>query len=97
MFQNMTVSNESCKSTHNVIRVNDVIRQHATMMANLLAAHALTGCDTVYSFSEIGKMTVFKKLEVFSDELKLGKMSVPFQKISELCLQFTMGTSKGPI
>ena len=93
----MTLSVESCSSTRNVISVNGVIRQHATIMANLLAAHALTGCDTVYSFSGIGKTTVLKKLEVFSDELKLGKMSIPFQEISESRLQFTIGTSKGPI
>lgn len=89
LSQNMTLSIESCTSTHNVISVNDVIRQHATIMPNLLAAHALTGCDTVSSFAGIGKMTVLKKLEVFSGELKLGKMSVPFQEISESCLQFT--------
>ena len=58
-------------------------------MLNLLPAHALTGCDTVSSFSGIGKTTVVKKLETFSGELKLGRMSAPFHEIHESCLQLT--------
>lgn len=89
LSQDVTLTIESCASTYNVISVNDVIRQHAAIMPNLLVAHAMTGCDTVSSFAGIGKTTVLKKLKVFSGEIKLGQMSAPFQEISESCLHFT--------
>ena len=85
----VALSIESCTCTHNVISVNEVVVQHYTIMHNMLAAHAFTGCDIVSSFSGIGKITALKKLGVFPDELKLGKQDVPFPRIIESCRQFT--------
>ena len=86
LSQKVVLSIESCTSTHNVISVNGVISKHATIISNLLAAHALTGCDTVFSFAGIGKVTVLKKMEVFCQELKLGNMSASFEEIYDSCL-----------
>ena len=86
--QKVVLSIESCTSTHNVISVNDVISKHATIMPNLLSAHALTGCDTTFSFAGIGKVTVLKKMEAFCQELKLGNMSASFVEIYNSRLHF---------
>ncbi|KAL8571528.1 hypothetical protein ACOMHN_056823 [Nucella lapillus] len=79
---------ESCSSGHNVICVNDVISSHQNIMPNLLAAHALTGCDTVSSFSGIGKASVLKTLTKFSGQFKLGNLTASAEEVTESCLQF---------
>ena len=88
LSENMTRTIES-SVPRLVLSVYDIIKKHAAIMPNLLAAHVLTGCDTVSSFAGIGKVTVLKKLNVFTDELKLGQLSMPFQEIFKPCLQFT--------
>ena len=45
---------------------------HAASVVNLLAAHTLTGCDTVSSFAGIGKTTVMKKLQAYSNNIDIG-------------------------
>ena len=81
---------ESCSSGpgHNVISVNDVVSNHQKIMPNLLAAHALTGCDTVSSFSGIGKASVLKTLKKFNGQLKLGNLTTSTAEVTESCLQF---------
>jgi hypothetical protein len=63
---------QSFSSGRSIIDVNKTIQQHAAIIPNLLAAHAITGCDTVSSISGIGKSTVLKKLKNFKEELQLG-------------------------
>ena len=63
---------ELCSDSLSVIDVNDVIRKHAAIVGNLLAAHALTLCDTVSSFEGIGKTTVMKKLQAYCNNIDLG-------------------------
>jgi hypothetical protein len=60
---------EGCSGHHAIINVNEVVHQHAAEIPNLLGAHALSGCDTMSSFSSIGKA---KKLMRFTDSLCLG-------------------------
>ncbi|KAL8582263.1 hypothetical protein ACOMHN_037020 [Nucella lapillus] len=79
---------ESCSSGHNVICVNDVISSHQNIMPNLLAAHALTVCDTVSSFSGIGKASVLKTLTKFSGQFKFGNLTASAEEVTESCLQF---------
>ena len=71
-----------------VIDVNQVVQKHHKIMPNLLAAHALTGCDTVSCFSGIGKATVYKKLESFDDHIKLGDLSACLDEVTESCMGF---------
>ena len=40
---------------------NATVEKHADIASNLLAAHALSGCDTAASIFGIGKPTVLKK------------------------------------
>ena len=81
---------ESCSSGpgHNVISVNDVVRKHQKIMPNLLAAHALTGCDTVSSFSGIGKASTLKTLPKFTGQLKLGNLTASTEEVTDSCLEF---------
>jgi hypothetical protein len=53
----------SPKKERNVIETNLTIHLHHGIMKNLLAAHGLTGCDTVATYFGIGKpITVLKLL-----------------------------------
>ena len=52
---------ESCSRNRAVIDVNEVVKKHHKLMPNILATHALTGCDTVSCFAGIGKTTALKK------------------------------------
>ncbi len=56
--ETVQVSMEECSRNHAIISVNNVIKEHRSVISNILGAHALTGCDTVSSFSGIGKATV---------------------------------------
>ena len=88
LLDRMKLSLESC-STANLIDINEVVSINKKVMPSLLAAHALTGCDTVSSFAGIGKLTVMKKLEAFQGEIKLGCLSTPFNEVLKSCLKFT--------
>ena len=79
----------SCSASTSVICVNDSFRAHSDILPNLLAGHALTGCDTASSFCGIGKPTVLKELKAFKGLLKLGEFSVPVDDILKSCLEFT--------
>jgi hypothetical protein len=88
LSNNVVLCMESCSAGHNVISVNGVISSHQNIMPNLLAAHALTGCDTVSSFSGIGKASVLKKLAKFNGHFKLGNLKATAEEVTESCLQF---------
>ena len=50
----------SPKRDRSVIDINATVFLHKDVMSNLLAAHGLTGCDTVATYFGIGKLTVTK-------------------------------------
>ena len=52
-----------------------VAQQHDAVIPNLLGPHALSGCDTIFSYIGIGKATVLKRLMTFTDNLCLGDLS----------------------
>ena len=56
-----------------VIDVNAIVQQHAAVISNILAAHALTECDTHSSMTTIGKATVFKRLPTFNERFRVGE------------------------
>ena len=87
--EDVVLTMASCSASTSVICVNEVVRAHSEILPNLLAGHALTGCDTVSSFCGIGKATVLKKLKAFKGLLKLGELSVPMDDILKSCLEFT--------
>ena len=55
------VSMETVSGSRTVMNINDVVKKHSKIIPNILGAHSLSGCDTVSSFSSIGKSAVFKK------------------------------------
>ena len=67
------VTMEACSGRHTVIDLNAIVQQHAAVISNILAAHALTACDTNYSMTTIGKATVFKRLPTFNERLSVGE------------------------
>ena len=81
---------ESTDSSASLINVKEVAKVHASIMPNLLAAHALTGCDTVSSFSGIGKMTVVKKLQGLKEQLNLGDISADFPDVLRSSTEFVL-------
>ena len=80
------VSMESCIRNRAVIDVNEVVKTHI----KILAAHALTGCDTVSSFAGVGKTTVLKKLKTFTDTLNLSDSSIPSDDVLDPSLRFVV-------
>ena len=64
---------EACSGRHTVIAVNAIVQQNAAVISNILAAHALTECDTNSSMTTIGKPTVFQRLSTFNERLRVGE------------------------
>ena len=83
------ISMEAVSSGRSVISINDVVKNHSEIIPNILGAHALTGCDTVSSFSGIGKVTVFKKINVYTGKLSLGDLFTPIDDIIHSASKFT--------
>ena len=52
--------------SNNVTDINATFEKHEAIVPNILAAHALTGCDTVGTYFGIGKATVIKVLNTKS-------------------------------
>ena len=88
------LSMESCSYRPTMISVNDIDVKHAAIMPNILAAHALTGCDTVSSFARISKTSVLKKLQTHTPTLRLGDLSSTQHDITESCTQLKHQTRK---
>lgn len=61
---------EECSSQRSVIIINKVVEKHAAYMHHVLAAHALTGCDSTSALSGIGKARVFQVLQNFKGSLE---------------------------
>ena len=45
-----------------VLDINAVAEEHSSIVPDLLAAHGLTGCDTVTSYFGVGKVAALKVL-----------------------------------
>ena len=70
-----------CSRNSAVIDIDEVVRKHSEVMPNILVAHALTGCNTVSCFDGIGKITVLKKLQAFTELRKLGRNNFLMREI----------------
>ena len=53
-----------------------------------LGSPALSGCDTVSSFAEIGKSSVLKKLSSYGDELVFDDLPASLENMTASCLKF---------
>ena len=59
------------------------------IVPGLLAAHALSGCDTVPTYFGIGKGTVLKILNAAPDSLTmLGSLNAPFSEVVHQSTKF---------
>ena len=85
LHQDVVLTTESCS----VINANAVIKADRNSMPNRLSVHALTGCDTVFSLSGVGKATVLKKLLSFNGVMNLAVVSLQKKEITDSYLQFT--------
>ena len=57
-----TVFMEPTKSSRTVTDIGATVEKHGAIIDSVLAAHALSGCDTVCHYLGIGKKTVIKTL-----------------------------------
>ena len=70
----------NCKAT---------LEKHHTMVPGLLAAHALSGCNTVPTCFRIGKGTLLKILNAPPDSLKmLGSLNAPLSEVVHQSTKF---------
>ena len=65
-----------------VIEINATVQRHADIIPNLLAAHAISGCDTVASVFGIGKPTVITALRKNNISLSsIGNLGSPIDDV----------------
>ena len=57
-----TVIMEGTSQGRTIVDIGETAKKHAAIVSQLLAAHAITGCDTVAQLSGIGKITAVKTL-----------------------------------
>ncbi len=56
----VTVIMESTKSCRAIVDIGKTATKHKSLLSSLLAAHALTGCDSICCYHGIGKKTAIK-------------------------------------
>ena len=81
---------ETYSANPTVIRVNDVVREHAAVIPNIFAASALVGYNSVSPVAGIGKATVFRTLLSLSHTFKLGDQSPSEEEITDSCIEFML-------
>ena len=83
----MVSPKKDCK----MININCAVMEHLDVMDNLLAAHGLSGCDTVAPYFTIGKTTVLKVLKANTYPLDhLGNMEKSLQDVYQQATPFIL-------
>ena len=57
------VTKELTTDNRSVINIGDTVTNNLDIVSYLLAAQALSGCDTATPYHRIGKLTVAKRIE----------------------------------
>ena len=71
------------------IDIKATVEKHNDIIDNVLAAHVLSGCDTVSTLYGIGKGTVLKVLKSGKHTLnKLGNTEKPFEEVLQQSTSF---------
>ena len=71
------------------IDIKATVEKHHAIVPGLLAAHALSGCDTVPTYLGIGKCTVLKILNAAFDSLTmLGSINAPLSEVVHQSTKF---------
>ena len=65
--------------------INASVEKHHKIMPDLLAAHALTGCDTVAPYHGIGKFTALRILR--TGKYSLSAVGDIYSTEAEICQQ----------
>ncbi len=78
---------EGTSSGRTVVDIGETAKKHAAIVTQLLALHAITGCDTVAQLTGIGKITAIKTL-LAGQSLKLLGEELTKKDIAEECTQF---------
>ena len=79
---------EGVSSGRTVIDIAATVKTYNDIIPYLLAAHALTGCDTVATLNGIGKVTMLKMLQKGMKIERLGNRSANFQDVLSEATKF---------
>ena len=73
-----------------VLDINAAAGEHSSIIPDLLAAHSLTGCDTVASYFGVGKVAALKVLRHGQRSLKLlgNTGRPPFSEVVDQATHF---------
>ena len=83
-----TLTMESTSSNRMSVDIAATSKKHGPIISQLLAAHAISGCDTVGQLYGIGKGTVIKALLGGRQIKKLGEVNTTLDDITAECTQF---------
>ena len=75
-------------STRRLIDVRETVQKHKDILPDLMAAHSLSGCDTVSGMYGIGKGKVIKVLRSGTNLRLLGKENVPVKDLLTEAYEF---------
>lgn len=84
-----TVLMEGTGSQPQVISIGMTVQDYSEIITYLLAAHALSGCDTVSHLYSIGKPNVVRVLQRGLKISKLGLMGADMHDIVDECTKCT--------
>ena len=88
---NIPIIMQSPIQGRSVIDIKATTVQYVDIIPNLLAGHALSGCDTVAGYFGIGKKKMFTTIKQHSLSL-LGDFEAPWSEVVKQATQFTLAT-----
>ena len=79
---------EATSSQRTVVDIGKTVGKHKAIIPNLLAGHAITGCDTVPCMFRIGKISGLKVLNDGYSLVSLGNQRANFEEVLQECTSF---------
>ncbi len=78
-----------------VLDINASVKEHKSILPNLLAAHGITGCDSVGTYHGIGKGAAHRVLKMKKYPLShLGEKDIPLIDVYPQCTSFMLACYK---
>ncbi len=81
LHMNATITMEATSGDRKLINIGNTVNKHKEIVPNILAAHAVSGCDTVAQYYGIGKATVLKKLQAGITLSNVGQIDSDMKEV----------------
>ena len=74
---------QGTSSERSIYDIKETVEANKEIMPSIVAAHALSGCDSVAPYHGVGKLSIIKRLKDGMKLLHMGCLNEDFGKVLE--------------